>query len=248
MCSRAGFCPICMGQLLDGAFPNQPQHQCRGSRLSSSKRSWGKVQHPSSIPPASIQHPPSNAGSARLPISSSTWQRQNQLLSHSHLQSSPGTADALSLPCPRSRPGTQHLAPEPSGQAPPSSPSNGEMFQRTGLTMFLLSRCTQRQRGTSGCSSRSQSWPKPCRAHASGRLPPLLHPFSAPPQTATAPARTVSLCPHHRGEAVSPHFWPSGISFCLPKQPPCSCPGHRKGSLLVITKWCPLPPTHRCFG
>ena len=59
--------------------------------------SGGKVQHPSSIPPASIQHPPGNAGRARLPVSSSAWQRQNQLLSHRLLQNSPGTAKT---PCP----------------------------------------------------------------------------------------------------------------------------------------------------
>ena len=151
---------------------------------------------------------------------------------------------ASSLPCPRSGPGTQHLAPNLPGQAALSSRSNGEMPQRTGLTMFLLlSRCALRQRGTSGCSSRSRSWPKLCHAHASGRLPPLPHPSSAPPRTAAAPARTVSPCPHRRGKAVSPRSWPSGISFCLPKQPPCSCLGHGKGSLSVITEW--WAPTHR---
>lgn len=152
--------------------------------------------------------------------------------------------DALSLPCPRSGPGMQHLAPDLPGQAAPSSPSIGEGPQRRRLTMFLLlSRCAPRQRGMSGCSSRSRSWPKPCRAHASGHLPPLPRPFLAPPRTATAPAQTISPCPCRRGKTVSPRFWPSGIFFCLPKQPPCSCLGHGKGSLLVITEW--WAPSHQ---
>ncbi|XP_065549730.1 TBC1 domain family member 24-like isoform X5 [Lathamus discolor] len=117
-----------------------------------------------------------------------------------------------------------------------------------GQGSALCSLCAPRWRGTSGCSSRSQSWPKPCHAHASGHLPPLLHPSSAPSRTAVAPAPTISPCPCHRGKAVSPHFWPSGISFCLPKQPPCSCAGHGRGSLSVEgeARLCPLMPT--CCG
>ena len=193
----------------------------------------GKVQQTSGIPPAPTRCPPSNVGTVGLPISGSACQRQNQLLSHSHLRSSPGAA---STPRPFPAPGPRPLALP--GQAAQSSPSNGEMPQKTGLTMFLfLSRSVPRQRGTSGCSSRSRSWPKPCRAHGSGRHPLLPHPSSAPPRMAAAPAPTISPCPRHRGKAVSPRFWPSGISSCLPKQPPCSCLGHGKGSLLVITEW-----------
>ncbi|XP_074703168.1 uncharacterized protein LOC141932862 isoform X1 [Strix aluco] len=118
----------------------------------------------------------------------------------------------------------------------------------SGQGSALCSPCAPRQRGMSGCSSRSQNWPKPCHAHGSGRLPPLPHPSSAPPRRAAAPARTVSPCPHRRRKAVSPRFWPSGISFCLPKQPPCSCLGHGKGSLSVEgeAKLCPSTPT--CSG
>lgn len=64
---RVGFCPLCSGQLLDGAFPNQPQGPCRGSRLSWSKTSWGQsptsIQYPTSVHPAmwALQVCPSRA-------------------------------------------------------------------------------------------------------------------------------------------------------------------------------------------
>lgn len=120
--------------------------------------------------------------------------------------------DAPSLPCP--------------GPARSSSSS----FPRAHR-VCPVPRCAPRQRGTSGCSSRSRSWPRPCRAPGSARPPPLPHPRSAPP--GTAPAPSTWPCPRRRAEAACPRSWPPGTSCCPPKLPPCSCPAPGTASLSV---------------